>query len=107
MKLIRKEVGVKKKYRSVQIGARKFKIKYVTSIKEGEMELAGLYNCNEQTIYIKHPSETRERITEVLMHEITHGILFALGEFELGNDEKFVCKVAALMAQVLLTMEVK
>lgn len=105
--MIGKDVGVEREYKSVQIGARKFKIKYVKSIKEGETELAGLYDCKTQTIHITCDDQMRERITEVLMHEIVHGILFATGEFRLGQDEKFVSKVGAMFAQAMLTMEVK
>lgn len=105
--MIGKEIGVEKEYKSVQIGARKFKIEYVKSVKDGDTELAGMYDCKKQTIYIMYPDETRERITEVLMHEIIHGVLFAMGEFKLGKDEKFVSKVGAIIAQALLTLEVR
>ena len=105
--MIGKEIGVEKEYKSVQIGARKFKIEYVKAIKDGDIELAGLYDCKKQTIYINYLDQTRERITEVLMHEIMHGVLFTMGEFKLGADEKFVSKVGAMVAQALLTMEVK
>ena len=61
-------------------------------VAEGKMRIAKKFSDNEQ-------SETS--ITNTFMHEVVHGVLDTMGEFELSGNEKFVSSFASLMVDVI------
>ena len=58
----------------------------------GKIRIAKKFSDNEQ-------SETS--ITNTFMHEVVHGVLDTMGEFELSGNEKFVSPFASLMVDVI------
>ena len=58
----------------------------------GKIRIAKKFSDNEQ-------SETS--ITNTFMHEVVHGVLDTMGEFELSGNEKFVSSFASLMVDII------
>ena len=58
----------------------------------GKIRIAKKFSDNEQ-------SETS--ITNTFMHEVVHGVLDTIGEFELSGNEKFVSPFASLLVDVI------
>ena len=58
----------------------------------GKIRIAKKFSDNEQ-------SETS--ITNTFMHEVVHGVLDTMGEFELSGNEKFVAPFASLIVDVI------
>ena len=58
----------------------------------GKIRIAKKFSDNEQ-------SETS--ITNTFMHEVVHGVLDTMGEFELSRNENFVSPFASLMVDVI------
>ena len=54
----------------------------------GKIRIAKKFSDNEQ-------SETS--MTNTFMHEVVHGVLDTMGEFELSENEKFVCTFSSLL----------
>lgn len=66
-------------------------------------EAVGLFDNNSREILIlKADAATMQ---QVLLHEIEHAILLAIGRDELYKDEAFVDLHAGLYHQILTTME--
>lgn len=106
MKPKRKNTDRIKRFRHVFIGARKHKIEYVKSIKNGKHNYAGLYIGNDARILInKVYCKRKDNAVETIVHEILHGALHALGEHSLATNEKFVNKLGMVLAQALLTIK--
>ena len=58
----------------------------------GKIRIAKKFSDNEQ-------SETS--ITNTFIHEVVHGVLDTMGEFELSGNEKFVSPFASLLVDVI------
>ena len=58
----------------------------------GEMRIAKKFSDNEQ-------SETS--MINTFIHEVVHGVLDTMGEFELSGNEKFVSPFASLIVDVI------
>ena len=58
----------------------------------GEIRIAKKFSDNEQ-------SETSK--TNTFMHEVVHGVLDTMGEFELSENERFVSSFASLLVDVI------
>ena len=58
----------------------------------GKIRIAKKFSDNEQ-------SETS--MTNTFMHEVVHGVLDTMGEFELSENEKFVSSFASLLVDVI------
>lgn len=66
-------------------------------------EAVGLFdNTSRQIFILKADLQTMQ---QVLLHEIEHAILLAMGRDELYKDEPFVDLHAAMYHQILTTME--
>lgn len=74
-------------------------------------EIGALGRCNHQTQTIEVAQETdgvklaEDLQYETFWHEALHMILDASGDRDLSQDEKFVNRVSALLAQVVKTAE--
>ena len=61
-------------------------------VAKGKLRIAKKFSDNEQ-------SETS--MTNTFMHEVVHGVLDTMGEFELSENEKFVSPFASLLVDVI------
>ena len=58
----------------------------------GKIRIAKKFSDNEQ-------SETSMKNT--FIHEVMHGVLSTMGEYELNENERFVCTFASLLVDVI------
>ena len=58
----------------------------------GKIRIAKKFSDNEQ-------SETS--MTNTFIHEVMHGVLSTMGEYELNENERFVCTFASLIVDVI------
>ena len=58
----------------------------------GEIRIAKKFSDNEQ-------SETS--MANTFIHEVVHGVLKTMGEYELNENERFVCTFASLLVDVI------
>lgn len=58
----------------------------------GKIRIAKNFSDNEQ-------SETS--MTNTFIHEVMHGVLSTMGEYELNENERFVCTFASLVVDVI------
>ena len=61
-------------------------------VAEGKIRIAKKFSDSEQ-------SETS--MTNTFIHEVVHGVLDTMGEFELSENEKFVSPFASLLVDVI------
>ena len=61
-------------------------------VAEGRIRIAKKFSDSEQ-------SETS--ITNTFIHEVIHGVLKTMGEYELNGNERFVCTFASLLVDVI------
>ena len=48
---------------------------------------------------------SKSKKMQILLHELTHAILFAMGKEELNEDESFVNTFSSFLAEAISTME--
>jgi len=95
---------VKKQYavpKEIKIGKRKIKIAVYDDVFVGRNECRGAYCFTDHTISIAKQAATRQHNT--LWHEITHAILYDMGESKLNHNEKFVSGFADRLEQAIRT----
>lgn len=61
----------------------------------------GLLNLPDQTIKIKK-DVSDALCSRILMHEMTHGMLYMIGKYKLGNNEQFVQSFALGLSSVFV-----
>ena len=61
-------------------------------VAEGRIRIAKKFSDSEQ-------SETS--ITNTFIHEVIHGVLKTMGEYELNGNERFVCTFASLIVDAI------
>jgi hypothetical protein len=94
-----------KKFKSVEIGGQKFKIKYVRKLNE-QKGAWGFCEFDQNVIELCDQRDCTEDLALVtLCHELIHSILFTMGEVQLSKDEKFVDLAAHLSAQVIKSLK--
>lgn len=67
-----------------------------------EIKDSGQCFVEKNIIYIKNTND-EDYMNSTFFHELVHMILSKLDEDSLGNDEKFVTKVAGLFHQFIIT----
>lgn len=78
-----------KSIKKVKIGYSTYKIEYKRKPKEKNKLLAGRIEYAKYRITIAKNFNEEYNI-QVLMHEITHGLLYSIGQVKLGGDEVLV-----------------
>lgn len=93
---------IKKLVKEFYLGAVKWCVK-VDNDKLNDREAYGTSDYNTSTILLQEKSRGHSRETsavqQTLYHEVVHAILFTLGEYELGENEKFVQQFSLLIHQ--------
>jgi hypothetical protein len=87
--------------KTVTIGKTKIKVELFDAVFVGKDECRGAYNYANHTISIAKQAKTRQHNT--LWHEITHAILYDMGEDKLNRNEKFVSQFADRLEQAIRT----
>jgi hypothetical protein len=86
---------------SVKIGKRKISVELCDQVFVGTEECRGAYDYEAGRIAVAKQAATRQHNT--LWHEITHAILYDMGESKLNRNEKFVSGFADRLEQAIRT----
>lgn len=86
-----------------QLMGHTYAVKIVARRDWKDPEAVGLFdNTTHQILILKADQATMQ---QVLLHEIEHAILLAMGRDELYKDESFVDLQASMLHQILTSME--
>ena len=85
-----------------------WKVKIVDKIEEFELgHCYGTCDKHNQIIEIaktfKDMACTEEQMINVWLHELTHAVLFMIGEHDLNGNERFIESYSGLLTEALTT----
>lgn len=94
--------------KSFKLMGRTIKVEYLPMLnfKDGAVGMAyhRSHRVGIQPDCPEYP-RTKEDIEQTFLHELTHHILFAMGETKINDNEKFVDMFAGFLHQAITTME--
>lgn len=96
-----------KKIRSYTLGGTTWRVKHHKKMGK----LFGLCDPSETTIHLcvgtPDSPNSADNIESTFYHEVTHSILFQMGELELYGNERFIDTFSSFLLQALKTTKVK
>ena len=90
------------------LGFRKYQVWYDSEQIHRKSAAVGTMSLGTGDMYLQTPLKDKLdelAIKQAFFHELVHGILYSMGEFELVHDERFVDAMAHLLLQYELTKE--
>jgi hypothetical protein len=93
---------MKKLPKQFEILGRKFDIQYDKSLGEN---LGVCFPDNGLIKIVKNKFLPRDSVEHTLWHEISHAILYAMGEEELFRNEKFIDLLGGILYQISKTLK--
>lgn len=95
--------------KSYKIHDNKYKVKFVDGFNDTDERgiLLGRFDSVNNMVYILKKTKRNKKNTQELtfFHEFVHSLLYAMGDDDLSNNERFVEGLARCLKQAINTME--